>query len=511
MTQRWNWRATLRLATLLFPLAGLVLLWRSPVCSVGRKIFGTVGIILFIPVWAAGVVLLLHAVAGLEVEFRGGMVPRLTFSKTQPDFAALEANRAKQRTINAAASPSLTNSSQSVWNGFRGPRRNGICDEPIRITWPSDGLRPLWKQPVGGGYASFAIENGVAFTIEQRRQQEAIVAYELRSGRELWVNAWEAEFQESLGGDGPRATPSIESGLVYGLGALGEFRCIQATDGQTVWRRNIVDENQAEQLTYGMAASPLVVGNKVIVAAGGSPGKSVVAYDRLTGAPIWKSQNDEAAYSSPMLMEIHGTPHLIVVSEKRAMGLDPESGRLLWEFPWIVLQGNRNIAQPLQIGPNRIFLSAGYGTGCAALEIVKSGEKFSTRELWRNKNMKNKFTSSIFREGAIYGLDEDILACVDAQTGARNWKEGRYGYGQLLLASGQLVILCGDGDLALVAAKPDRAEELCRFPAIRGKTWNVPAIADGLLLVRNSAEMACFDLKKEFNNTAEPRSTQRSE
>ena len=195
-----------------------------------------------------------------------------------------------------------------------------------------------------------------------------------------------------------------------------------------------------------------------------------------------------------MVMELAGSLQLVVVSDKRAMGLDPNDGKLLWQFPWVVLQGNRNIAQPLQIGTNRIFLSAGYGTGCVAFEVNPSHDEFSTRELWRNKNMKNKFTSSVYWKGAIYGLDEDILTCLDAATGARKWKEGRYGYGQLLLTSEQLVILCGDGDLAVVAAKASGPQERCRFPAIHGKTWNQPAIAAGLLLVRNAVEMACFDL-----------------
>ena len=196
-----------------------------------------------------------------------------------------------------------------------------------------------------------------------------------------------------------------------------------------------------------------------------------------------------------MQMDLAGTRILVVVSDKRAMGLDPNDGKLLWQFPWVVLQGNRNIAQPLQIGTNRIFLSAGYGTGCVAFEVTKRGDRFATRELWRNKNMKNKFSSSVYWKGAIYGLDEDILTCLNAASGARNWKEGCYGYGQLLLASEQLVILCGDGDLAIVAAKAYGPEERCRFSAIHGKTWNQPAIAAGFLLVRNAAEMACFDVR----------------
>jgi outer membrane protein assembly factor BamB len=196
-------------------------------------------------------------------------------------------------------------------------------------------------------------------------------------------------------------------------------------------------------------------------------------------------------------MDLAGRYQLVVVSDKRALGLDPANGKLLWQFRWVVLQGNRNIAQPIQLGTNRIFLSAGYGTGCVAFEINKIGDSFSTRELWRNKSMKNKFTSSVFFRGAIYGLDEDILTCLDAATGARLWKEGRYGYGQVLLAGDQLIVLCGDGDLAIVRAGSKGPEQLVRFPAIHGKTWNQPAIGGGYLLIRNAAEMACFDLRPD--------------
>jgi outer membrane protein assembly factor BamB len=170
-------------------------------------------------------------------------------------------------------------------------------------------------------------------------------------------------------------------------------------------------------------------------------------------------------------------------------------GALLWQFPWVVQQGNRNIAQPVIVGTNRVFLSAGYGTGCVLVEINRGGSGFSSREVWRNKNLKNKFTSSVFHDGHLYGLDEDILVCLDGATGERKWKEGRYGYGQVLLAHGQLIVLCGDGDVAVVKVNPERHEEVCRFPTIEGKTWNLPAIAGGLLLVRNSAEMACLDLR----------------
>src|SRR5689334_19085007 len=332
MAQRWQSRRAVRFGTLLFPPAGLGLLWRSSAFSFARKIFGTAGILLFCIPWSVAVIFLMVQFCGLQVEFTGGMVPQLTFHKTLPNYAALEASRAQQKQLRPNAGQ-VTNSS-TYWNGFRGPLRDGIYQEQsIRTNWPTSGLTPLWSQPIGGGYASFAISLGKAFTIEQRRQYEVIVAYNVVTGREIWTNSWLAEFQETLGGDGPRATPAVAEGLVYALGALGEFRCVKALTGEAVWRRNILDENQAPELTYGMAASPLVIDDKVIVAAGGPVGKSIVAYDRLSGKAIWKSQSDEAAYSSPMLMELVGSRQLIVVSDKRAMGLDPNDGKLLWQFP----------------------------------------------------------------------------------------------------------------------------------------------------------------------------------
>jgi outer membrane protein assembly factor BamB len=193
-------------------------------------------------------------------------------------------------------------------------------------------------------------------------------------------------------------------------------------------------------------------------------------------------------------VNLAGRRQLLIATEKRMVGLAIEDGKLLWEHPWVVKLGNRNIAQPVILSSNRFFLSAGYGTGCEVVEITKSDAGFSARTVWKNTYLKNKFSSSVFWQGYIYGLDEDMLTCLNADTGERQWKDDRYGYGQLLLAEGYLIVLSGEGELALVKASPERHIELARFPAIHGKTWNHPAIADGKLLVRNAVEAACFDV-----------------
>jgi outer membrane protein assembly factor BamB len=457
--------------------------------------------------------------AGVRIGLDGGMRPR--FISTTPDFDALEADRARQREeplppapaelkappaspVTGAAAPgesAATGDSPpraaqppASWPDFRGPHRDGRYTGRIRTNWPREGLPRMWRQPIGLGYASFVVANGRAFTIEQRRDREVAAAYDVSTGREIWTNGWEGEFRETMGGDGPRATPTYHQGRLYVLGALGEFRCLNAASGEVVWRKNILADNDAPNLDWGMSASPLIVDDKVIVLPGGPRGKSVVAYDRTTGQPVWKALDDRQAYTSPMLVTLSGVRQLLVVSANRVMGLVPEDGRLLWDYPWSTNQGI-NVAQPIVLDGDRIFMSAAYGHGAAVFEVRRAGEEFTTRAIWENNRMKNKFTSSLLYDGHLYGLDESILACVDASTGELRWKAGRYGYGQVMLAGEHLIVLTEDGDVVLVKATPERHEEVASFSAIEGKTWNHPAIADGRLLVRNLREMAAFDIR----------------
>jgi outer membrane protein assembly factor BamB len=281
---------------------------------------------------------------------------------------------------------------------------------------------------------------------------------------------------------------------VYVLGAEGELRVLDEATGRQVWRTNILGDARSGNLQWGMAAAPLVVGDEVIVQPGG-PGGSVVAYDRRTGTRRWSALDDQQSYASPMIVTLDGVRQLLLLSAARLFGLSLDTHEVLWEYAWPG-PNQINAAQPLVIGGNRVFVSSGYGMGAAVVEITSGNPRFSVREVWRNNRMKNRFASSVLYDGHIYGLDESILACVEAATGELLWKGGRYGYGQVLLADGHLIVLTEDGDLALVRATPAGHEELARFPVLNGKTWNVPAIGDGFLLVRNLAEMAAFDLRR---------------
>ena len=465
---------------------GLVLLWTRDNTAFFRKVFYS------LIISGVGVAQAFYYF-GWKIEMAGSGLPAFVSYKDREVYERkLDKSRQAPSAPTTAEASSSPAPAKNYWTDYRGPNRLGVYDEmPILTSWPKSGLTRLWKQPVGGGYASFVIAGGLAYTIEQRRDSEVVAAYDVATGKERWTNSWKAAFKESMGGDGPRTTPVYDEGRIYALGAEGELRCLDAATGKVIWNKNMLQENGASNLTWAQAASPLVVEEKLIVLPGGPGGKSVVAYDKMTGKTIWTSQNDEQAYTSPILVTLGGKQQLVVVSALRAMGLTLEEGKLLWEFPWVT-EYHVNAAQPLVVGANRFFLSAGYGHGAALVEVSGGGAK----AVWRNTKMKNKFSSPVLHEGFIYGLDEGILACLDVNTGDQKWKGGRYGHGQVLLASGHLIVITEEGDLALLKASPTKNEELARFAAIDGKTWNNPAIANGVLLVRNTTEMAAFKIAR---------------
>jgi outer membrane protein assembly factor BamB len=260
-----------------------------------------------------------------------------------------------------------------------------------------------------------------------------------------------------------------------------------------LWSRNILTDNQAANLQWGMSASPLVVDDKVIVLPGGGAGRSVVAYDKLTGKEAWTSQSDKQGYASPKLVTIAGERQIVVVSASRVIGLKVDDGHLLWEFPWYT-SPEVNATEPVFLDDHRFFISSGYDHGAVLVDVTRDGDTFAAKQLWITKRMKTRFNAAVYYQGYLYGLDEGILSCLDAANGQLKWKGGRYGYGQVLLASGHLIVLTEDGDLALVKASPEKLEEISRFSVLDGKTWNYPAIDGGRLLLRNTTQMAALTL-----------------
>ncbi len=468
----------------------------SSTLSTPRRLWATLGRVLIIVGVAVIAVVVVSWAVGVQVELDGGNLPRLAMYNAEAHFTALETDRAAQPVVPMpTTAPAIDRRPEALWPAYRGETGDGTYDHGIRTDWPSDGLPRLWHQPIGGGYASFVTADDRLFTIEQRRDREVVTAYDSATGRELWAHGWETLFQEMMGGDGPRATPTWDDGRLFALGAGGELRALDAATGELRWRTNILADAGATNLQWAMAASPLVVDGMVVVLPGGGNGRSVAAYNANSGDIEWTALSDVQGYTAPMLVELAGVRQILVVTAGRAAGLAVEDGTLLWEHPWVTSTGPPNISMPVVIGGDRLFLSAGYGHGGALIDIAETGGRLSARERWHTIRMKNRFSTSVLYEGHLYGFDESILACIDAETGELAWKGGRYGHGQLLLADGHLVVLTERGDVVLVRATPDGHDELARFAAIRGKTWNTPTIADGRLFVRNTTEMAAFNIE----------------
>lgn len=476
----------------IFRAAGVLL---GAVCAVGVAGF------LYIQ-WSGATVGLAGSGRSLVIEHvdAEGRLQRLESDRAREQASVLHPDRAALATAGSpmarpSGSVAAVEAPRNYWTEYRGPGRAGVYDQTsLRLDWTEDRPTELWRQQVGGGYASMVVADGLVFTIEQRRNLEVVAAYQLLDGSQVWEHSWVSRFSERMGGDGPRATPTWADGRLYAQGANGDLVCLSAGDGKVLWQRNILRDAGAGNLTWGMAGAPLVVDDLVVVLPGGPAGKSLLAYDRLSGTVRWSALNDKAGYVSPQVATLAGRRQLLLVSGTRVLGASLEDGALLWSYPWKTSY-DANCAQPLLVDGNHVFVSSGYGKGAALLQIASSGDRFSVEEVWFNRNMKNKFNPSVLHGDVVYGLDEGILAAIDVRTGERLWKQGRYRYGQLLYASGHLIVLSEDGDLALVEASPEAYSELVRFESISGKTWNVPAIADGILLVRNQTEMVAYDLR----------------
>lgn len=381
---------------------------------------------------------------------------------------------------------------------FRGRHRDGVVGgAPIDPDWERHPPRIAWQQPIGVGWSSYAIAGGYAVTQEQRGDDEAVVCYEMRTGRQCWEHRNRARFHEMMGGDGPRATPTLDEGDVYALGATGILNRLRGQDGEAVWSVNIIDDAKAPASLFGMTGSPLIWNDLVIVNPGG-PQASLVAYDKRSGERRWSAGNAPTAYASPQAVRLGGHDQVLTFNAEGLFAHSFDDGEILWSYPWVTPPEFNNVCQPVvwrhESGSETVFVSSGYGKGCALLKIDVVAGGFSARPLWQNKNMKVKFSSVVARDGYVYGLDENILACIDLRTGERCWKGGRYGFGQLLLTGTTLLILSDDGEVILCEATPKQHRELARLPVLNARTWNHPALSGNTLLVRNDRSAACVIL-----------------
>jgi outer membrane protein assembly factor BamB len=392
----------------------------------------------------------------------------------------------------APRSPVAAARTRADWPGFRGPDRDDrVTGVRIRTDWSSSPPVELWRRPVGPGWSSFAVGDGLLYTQEQRGEFEVVACYNAATGEGVWTHRDAARFWESNAGAGPRATPTLRDGRVYAFGATGILNALDAGNGAVMWTRNAASDTGSKTPVWGFSSSPLVVDDLVIVAAAGR----LAAYRRGTGELRWRGPDGGESYSSPHLLTLGGVSQVLLLNKAGATSVAPADGAVLWKHSWPGFP----ILQPAVTADGGVLIatsSAAGGLGTRRLAVTHRPGGWNVEEAWTSTGLKPYFNDFVVHNGHAFGFDGGILACIDLQDGKRKWKGGRYGYGQLLLLADQdlLLVLSEEGELALVTAVSGQFTEIARFPAIEGKTWNHPVLAGDILLVRNGREMAAFRL-----------------
>ena len=487
---------TLPMGMVLFAVGGMLLGNRRPIVRTGLALlFAFAG-------FGFSILLRNEGMTGdyaLGTHWRWSRTPEdLMLANQNPKAAAKRELPDSGKLVSAFANPE--------WPGFRGADRSSRSHGPrISTNWTAQPPRQLWKIPVGPAWSSFAVAGKLLFTQEQRGPKETVVCYDGDTGREVWNQQIETRFDDPLGGPGPRATPSIANGGLFVMGATGMFLQLNPTTGEIVWKKDLTAVTGRKAPMWGFSSSPLVTGAVAIVYAGGLDGKTLLAFDAVTGEPRWSAAAGKDSYSSPQLSTILGEDLVLMLSNEGLVFLDPTTGKERLNYDWKF--SNYRALQPRVIGDDIILLPTGMNTGTRAIRMAKTNGQLTAQELWTTRNLKPDFNDIVTHQGYAYGVDGGIFTCVDLKNGERKWKGGRYGKGQVLLLenSDLLLIAAEQGDVVLVRADSNEHAEVASFKALDGKTWNHPVVVGDRLYLRNSQEAAGYQLPLAETKTAAAR------
>lgn len=407
---------------------------------------------------------------------------------TTPEELLLE----KEGKITGVANIETKMDSITLWSGFRGKNRNGIINgTSIQVDWNGNPPEELWRRPIGPGCSSFAVMGDYIFTQEQRGEMEVVSCYNLKSGKPVWQHQDQARFWDSHAGAGPRSTPTIHQGRIYTIGATGIVNVLESRDGSPVWTRNAQEDTGNKDSGWGYSGSPLVTDSAVIVAAIGQ----LIAYDKETGEIRWEGPEGGDSYSSPQLITLDSIPQVLLCSGEGVVSLDPMTGEIIWNYTW---SGDSRIVQPGMTDNGDLLIQRTDGNAVRRISVNHEDDQWNFTEKWTTTSLRPNFNDLVIHQGYAYGFHGPGLVCMDLETGVRKWRGNRYG-GQVILLADQdlLIVLSEKGEVALVEANPEKFSEIGIIQAIKGKTWNHPAMAGNILLVRNTEEMAAFNLGKK--------------
>jgi len=372
------------------------------------------------------------------------------------------------------------------WPIWRGTRHDGISTEKLTGTT----VKKLWDSQIGIGFASFTVADGRVYTTGHADSKDTVFCLDAAGGKLIWKHDYAADLGDKYYEGGTSATPTIEDGKAYHLSRWGDLFCFDAATGKVVWQKNIQKETEANIPDWGFSSSPLVSGKLLIL----NVGKAGTAVEKATGKLLWKSDTDNAGYSTAYPITVNGKAQVVIGSGRAYKGVDPTNGTVLWEHTWSTSYGV-NAADPILSG-TKLFISSGYNKGCALLDLASA----TPTEVWRSRVMKNQFNSSVLIDGHLYGSDGDesktaSLKCIDFATGAEKWSEPSTGFCSLMAADGKLIILTAKGELIIAKANAAKFEPISRTAVLSGRCWSAPVLANGRIYARNAAgQMVCVSV-----------------
>lgn len=376
---------------------------------------------------------------------------------------------------------------QADWPNFRGPNHDGISAESgLKTEW-SGAIPLVWDRQIGSSYSSFACVGDAVYTCGTQGEQQVLFRLDADTGNVVWQVPIEPEFRNSYG-DGTRATPTVNDGRVYILGAHGRLLCVNASDGTEVWSRSFSHKPQ-----WGYSGSVLIEGDLAIATGGKSDG-SLAAFDKKTGRPVWKCGDDPAGYATPYPFTFEGRRYVVGFTGSSVLIADARTGRQVWRTAWETAW-EVNASSPIY-HEGHLFLSSGYRTGCGLFKLRTDGDNLAADSVWKSKVLLNKFQSCILLDGKLYGSDQKALKCVDFMTGTEHWRKSRIKHSTLNLAENYLYLLTEKGKLQIAKASPQDFTPVTTADILTGKCWTVSALHRGRLYARNlGSRVVCYNLK----------------
>jgi len=389
------------------------------------------------------------------------------------------------------------------WPQFLGMNRTGTSTETgLLKAFPQDGPRVVWKTPLGTSMSGIAVAGKQALTLFQDETRQFAVSLSTENGQILWKTALAPAFENGMG-NGPRATPAVAEGRVFVMTGEGLLAGLDATTGKLLWKVDVPQQFGGQAAEYGVACSPLVSGDLVIVQAG-SEAAGIVALQSASGKLVWKSRSGRSGYASPVLLTLAGVSQVVAFDAAGAGGLDPRTGAELWQFPFPT-EYDCNTACPVQVGEREVLISAGENHGAVILQLTPSGDTFEAKPVWsslgKDSQLRAEWQTPVVHNGHLYGLDNSgsagpitNLVCIRLSDRKTVWQKPRFGKSNLILADGRLWITTMKGELVLVEASDREYRELGRAVVLE-TTRQAPSLADGRLYVRDDQHVICLDVR----------------